>query len=73
MKAEKWKILSEKFAMQQQKMIEPDELNGKRVRKQSEGRSLMEGVTMDSNGNLIQQLALKFKNGLNSHLLVPTV
>ncbi len=73
MKAEKWKILSEKFAMQQQKMIEPDELNGKRVRKKSEGRSLMEGVTMDFNGNLIQQLALRFKNGLNSHLLVPTV
>ena len=73
MKAEKWKILSEKFAMQQQKMIEPDELNGKRVRKKSEGRSLMEGVTMDFNGNLIQQLALQFKNGLNSHLLVPKV
>lgn len=73
MKAEKRKILSDKFASQQQKTKEPNELSGKRIEKQSEGMSIMEGITMDSNGNLIQQQALHFKNGLNSQLLVPTV
>lgn len=73
MKAEKWKILSDKFASQQQQTKEPNELSGKRIKKQSEGRSIMEGITMDSNGNLIQQQVPHFKNGFNSQLLVPTV
>jgi hypothetical protein len=54
MKAEKWRLLSEKFASQQHKNADPDNLDKKQKKKLSEGRSLMEGITMDSLGNLMQ-------------------